>query len=150
MGSGRFSLGDTKRVTSSSLERESDRARIAGIFAEFLKVTELFAHWMEGCPMLYTRPNAPAKTDVSGIWLRSIFDGSDVIRTSPSCTVIKSHRRYSMNKIVSEETRLSPSLFLAQKHATRANAPHLSGRAHRNALVCPTERHHFGDVLLVR
>ena len=29
-------------------------------FAEFLEVTGLFERWVEGCPMAYTSPNAPA------------------------------------------------------------------------------------------
>ena len=29
-------------------------------FAEFLEVSGLFARWMDGCPMAYTSPNAPA------------------------------------------------------------------------------------------
>jgi len=44
-------------------------------FAEFLEVTGLFARWMEGCPMSYTSPNAPAVVDVLGTWLLSILDG---------------------------------------------------------------------------
>lgn len=28
-------------------------------FAEFLEVSGLFEHWVEGCPMGYTSPNAP-------------------------------------------------------------------------------------------
>ena len=35
-------------------------------FAEFLEVSGLFARWVEGCPMSYTSPNAPAVVDVLG------------------------------------------------------------------------------------
>ena len=44
-------------------------------FAEFLEVSGLFARWMDGCPMAYTSPNAPAVVDVLGTWLLSILDG---------------------------------------------------------------------------
>ncbi|SFI79587.1 hypothetical protein [Nitrosomonas sp. Nm34] len=44
-------------------------------FAEFLEVTGLFARWVEGCPLPYTSPNAPAVVDLLGTWLLSIFDG---------------------------------------------------------------------------
>ena len=44
-------------------------------FAEFLEVSGLFARWVDGCPMDYTSPNAPAAVDVVGTWLLSILDG---------------------------------------------------------------------------
>lgn len=44
-------------------------------FAEFLEVAGLFSRWVEGCPMAYSSPNAPAVTDVLGTWLLSILDG---------------------------------------------------------------------------
>ena len=44
-------------------------------FAEFLEVSGLFEHWVEGCPMDYTSPNAPQVRDVLGTWLLSILDG---------------------------------------------------------------------------
>ncbi|GJL73757.1 MAG: hypothetical protein NMNS01_29560 [Nitrosomonas sp.] len=44
-------------------------------FAEFLEATGLFARWVEGCPLTYTSPNAPAVTDLLGTWLLSILDG---------------------------------------------------------------------------
>lgn len=44
-------------------------------FAELLDVSGLFARWVEGCPMAYTSPNAPAVVDVLGTWLLSILDG---------------------------------------------------------------------------
>jgi hypothetical protein len=44
-------------------------------FAEFLEVSGLFERWVEGCPLAYTSPNAPAVTDVLGTWLLSILDG---------------------------------------------------------------------------
>ncbi|UVS60616.1 MULTISPECIES: hypothetical protein [Nitrosomonas] len=37
-------------------------------FAEFLEVTGLFARWVAGCPLPYTRPNAPAVVDLLGTW----------------------------------------------------------------------------------
>ena len=44
-------------------------------FAEFLDVSGLFARWVEGCPMAYTSPNAPAVVDVLVTWLLWILDG---------------------------------------------------------------------------
>ena len=44
-------------------------------FAEFLEVSGVFERWIEGCPMTYTSPNAPAVCDVLGTWLLSILDG---------------------------------------------------------------------------
>jgi hypothetical protein len=44
-------------------------------FAEFLEVSGLFEHWVEGCPMAYSSPNAPQVRDVLGTWLLSILDG---------------------------------------------------------------------------
>jgi hypothetical protein len=44
-------------------------------FAEFLEVSGLFERWVQGCPLAYTSPNAPAVIDVLGTWLLSILDG---------------------------------------------------------------------------
>ncbi|WP_430230534.1 transposase [Nitrosomonas communis] len=44
-------------------------------FSEFLEVTGLFARWVAGCPLPYSRPNAPAVVDLLGTWLLSILDG---------------------------------------------------------------------------
>lgn len=44
-------------------------------FAEFLEVSGLFERWVEGCPMVYSSPNAPQVRDVLGTWLLSILDG---------------------------------------------------------------------------
>jgi len=44
-------------------------------FAEFLEVSGLFERWVDGCPMNYSSPNAPAVRDVLGTWLLSILDG---------------------------------------------------------------------------
>jgi hypothetical protein len=45
------------------------------IFFVFLEVTGLFIRWVEGCPLTYTSPNAPAVVDLLGTWLLSILDG---------------------------------------------------------------------------
>lgn len=44
-------------------------------FGEFLEVSGLFSRWVEGCPLPYTSPNAPAEVDLLGTWLLSILDG---------------------------------------------------------------------------
>ena len=49
-------------------------------FIEFLNLTGLWSRWLEGCPLSYTSPNAPAKAEVLGTWLLSMLAG---------------HRRYS-------------------------------------------------------
>lgn len=57
---------------------ENGSATVMGqlaFFAEFLEVTGLFARWVEGCPLPYTSPNAPAVVDLLGTWLLSILDG---------------------------------------------------------------------------
>ena len=57
-------------------------------FAEFLEVSGLFARWVDGCPMDYTSPNAPAAVDVVGTWLLSLMRGA--MRTLPGCAAMKS------------------------------------------------------------
>ncbi len=44
-------------------------------FAEFLDVTGVFERWVNDCPLDYSSPNAPEKSDVLGTWLLSILDG---------------------------------------------------------------------------
>ena len=44
-------------------------------FIEFLTLTGLWARWLAECPLNYTSPNAPSKTDVLGTWLLSILSG---------------------------------------------------------------------------
>ncbi len=49
-------------------------------FIEFLKTGDLFKPWVEDCPLSYTSPNAPGKTDILGTLMLSFLSG---------------HRRYS-------------------------------------------------------
>lgn len=44
-------------------------------FIEFLKTGGLFEPWVEGCPLVYGSPNAPAKRDVLGTVLLSVLAG---------------------------------------------------------------------------
>jgi hypothetical protein len=44
-------------------------------FLEFLNLTGLWERWVEGCPLVYSSPNAPDKRDVMGTWLLSILSG---------------------------------------------------------------------------
>jgi len=44
-------------------------------FIEFLKITELFDHYVESCPLSFTSPNAPSKRDVLGTILFSVLAG---------------------------------------------------------------------------
>lgn len=73
-------------------------------FIEFLTLTGLWSRWQESCPLNYSSPNAPSKTDVLGTWMLSVLAG---------------HKRYShvtaircdgvnpglmgMNKVISED-----------------------------------------------
>ena len=76
-----------------------------GFFAEFLEVSGLFDHWVEGCPMAYTSPNAPTVRDVLGTWLLSILDGQ---RRYAHVTGLRGDavapQILGMNKIVSDES----------------------------------------------
>lgn len=44
-------------------------------FIEFLKTAELYQPWVEQCPLAYTSPNAPSKSDVLGTLLLSVLAG---------------------------------------------------------------------------
>lgn len=44
-------------------------------FIEFLTLTGLWSGWQEDCPLIYTSPNAPRRTEVLGTWLLSILSG---------------------------------------------------------------------------
>lgn len=74
-------------------------------FAEFLEVTGLFERWVDGCPMAYTSPNAPAVVDVLGTWLLSILDGQ---RRYAHVTGLRGDevapKILGMHKIVSDES----------------------------------------------
>lgn len=74
-------------------------------FAEFLEVTGLFERWVDGCPMAYTSPNAPAVVDVLGTWLLSILDGQ---RRYAHVTGLRGDevapKIFGMNKIISDES----------------------------------------------
>ena len=99
-------------------------------FAEYLDVTGLFARWVDGCPMAYTSPNAPAVVDVLGTWLLSILDGQ---------------RRYAhvaglrgdevapeilgMKKVVSDESLRRALAHLAPNQAKRCNEAERVARA---------------------
>ena len=44
-------------------------------FIEFLNLTGLWLRWLESCPLTYTSPNAPSKSEVLGTWLLSMLAG---------------------------------------------------------------------------
>ena len=44
-------------------------------FAEFLATAGVFDRWVADCPLIYTSPNAPSKTDVLGTLLLAILAG---------------------------------------------------------------------------
>ena len=44
-------------------------------FTQFLKTADLYDPWVEGCPLRYTSPNAPAVRDVLGTLFLSVLAG---------------------------------------------------------------------------
>ncbi len=91
-----------------------------GFFAEFLEVSGVFARWMEGCPMSYTSPNAPAVVDVLGTWLLSILDGQ---RRYAHVAGLRGDevapQILGMNKIVSDESLRRALAHLAPNQPKR-------------------------------
>ena len=95
-------------------------------FAEFLQTTGLFKSWVDSCPLNYTSPNAPTKSDVLGTWLLGILAG---------------HNRYShitglrgdmvspqilgMNKIISEDAMRRALSRLSAEDSQAWLEPHL-------------------------
>ena len=95
-------------------------------FAEFLQTTGLFKSWVDSCPLNYTSPNAPTKSDVLGTWLLGILAG---------------HNRYShitglrgdmvspqilgMNKIISEDAMRRALSRLSAQDSQAWLEPHL-------------------------
>ena len=96
-------------------------------FAEFLEVSGLFAHWVAGCPLNYSSPNAPAVGDVLGTWLLSILDGQ---RRYAHVTGLRGDavapQILGMERIISDESlrralaHLAPSPQRGESEAERA------------------------------
>jgi Transposase DDE domain group 1 len=99
-------------------------------FAEFLEVTGLFERWVEGCPMAYTSPNAPAVVDVLGTWLLSILDGQ---RRYAHVTGLRGDevapRILGMNKIISDESLRRALAHLAPNQPKRCREEERAIRA---------------------
>jgi len=99
-------------------------------FAEFLEVSGLFARWMDGCPMAYTSPNAPAVVDVLGTWLLSILDGQ---RRYAHVTGLRGDevapQILGMNKIVSDESLRRALAHLAPNQSKRCGEQERAVRA---------------------
>jgi len=99
-------------------------------FAEFLDVSGLFARWVEGCPMAYTSPNAPAVVDVLGTWLLSILDGQ---RRYAHVTGLRGDEVapeiLGMNKIVSDESLRRALAHLAPSQSKRCGEEERAARA---------------------
>lgn len=91
-------------------------------FAEFLEVSGVFARWVDGCPMAYTSPNAPAVIDVLGTWLLSILDGQ---RRYAHVTGLRGDQVapqiLGMNKIVSDESLRRALAHLAPNQPKRCS-----------------------------
>ena len=101
-----------------------------GFFAEFLEVSGVFARWMEGCPMSYTSPNAPAVVDVLGTWLLSILDGQ---RRYAHVAGLRGDevapQILGMNKIVSDESLRRALAHLAPNQPKRCSDEERAARA---------------------
>jgi hypothetical protein len=99
-------------------------------FAEFLEVSGLFERWVEGCPMAYTSPNAPAVVDVLGTWLLSILDGQ---RRYAHIAGLRGDevapQILGMNKIVSDESLRRALAHLAPNQAKRCGEAERAVRA---------------------
>ena len=99
-------------------------------FAEFLEVSGVFARWMEGCPMSYTSPNAPAVVDVLGTWLLSILDGQ---RRYAHVAGLRGDevapQILGMNKIVSDESLRRALAHLAPNQPKRCSEEERAARA---------------------
>jgi hypothetical protein len=99
-------------------------------FAEFLEVTGVFARWMEGCPMSYTSPNAPAVVDVLGTWLLSILDGQ---RRYAHVAGLRGDevapQILGMNKIVSDESLRRALAHLAPNQPKQCSEAERAARA---------------------
>ena len=98
-------------------------------FAEFLEVSGLFARWMDGCPMAYTSPNAPAVVDVLGTWLLSILDGQ---RRYAHVAGLRGDevapQILGMNKIVSDESLRRALAHLAPNQPKRCSEDERAAR----------------------
>ena len=103
-------------------------------FAEFLEVSGLFARWMDGCPMAYTSPNAPAVVDVLGTWLLSILDGQ---RRYAHVTGLRGDevapQILGMDKIVSDESLRRALAHLAPNQPKRCGEEEHAARAEQLA-----------------
>jgi hypothetical protein len=99
-------------------------------FAEFLEVTGLFERWVEGCPMTYTSPNAPAVVDVLGTWLLSILDGQ---RRYAHVTGLRGDevapQILGMRKIISDESLRRALAHLAPNQPKRCSEAARAARA---------------------
>ena len=99
-------------------------------FAEFLEVSGLFARWLEGCPMSYTSPNAPAVVDVLGTWMLSILDGQ---RRYAHVAGLRGDavapQILGMNKIISDESLRRALAHLAPNQPPRCSEEERKARA---------------------
>lgn len=91
-------------------------------FAEYLEVSGLFSRWVQGCPLSYTSPNAPAGVDVLGTWMLSILDGQ---RRYAHVTGLRGDavapQILGMTKIVSDESLRRALAHLAPEQNGAAN-----------------------------
>jgi hypothetical protein len=99
-------------------------------FAEFLEVSGVFDRWVEGCPMAYSSPNAPAVVDVLGTWLLSILDGQ---RRYAHVTGLRGDevapQIFGMDKIVSDESLRRALAHLAPNQPKRCREAERAARA---------------------
>lgn len=74
-------------------------------FIEFLKLTGLYEHWINDCPLRYSGPNGSPTADILGTWFLSILSGH---RRYAHITTLRADgvlpELLGMQRIVSEDT----------------------------------------------
>ncbi len=120
-------------------------------FAEFLEVSGLFEHWVEGCPMDYTSPNAPQVRDVLGTWLLSILDGQ---RRYAHVTALRGDavapKILGMRRIISDEGLRRALAHLAprtKRGGEEERAAREAQRARSTAWMDSALAHSIGEAL---
>lgn len=74
-------------------------------FTDFLKTADLFKPWVDDCPLCYSSPNAPEKTDILGTLMLSFLSGH---RRYSHITTLRADsvtpRMLGMKKVASEDS----------------------------------------------
>lgn len=95
-------------------------------FIQFLKTGFRFEPWIEDCPLVYTSPNAPKKTDVLGSFLLSILSGHK--RYAHIATLTGdgvNPKLLGMNKVVSDDSARRALLRIDEEQGVEWLQEHL-------------------------